>query len=154
MDAKDLLTSTPIQNKTTSDVTEVRPPNNLNEAEAAKQANLEALRQANVEKGNKRRNQAAEDAAVKHAQEHFDAATKREKQEELLAAHKADDSILESEEGPLLHIEQGTHKLTVIEQHGLNYNYLAHCSCAWQGRFMTLQLAEQQSKKHIFSKAA
>jgi hypothetical protein len=46
-------------------------------------------------------------------------------------------------------IEQGKHKLTITPEDRGVYNYHAKCSCAWEGRFMTTELAEMTAKKHV-----
>lgn len=49
-------------------------------------------------------------------------------------------------------IDHAGHKVTIVPEQGLTYNYKATCTCAWTGRFMTSDLAELEAKKHINSK--
>ena len=46
-------------------------------------------------------------------------------------------------------IEQGHHKVIIVPQQGLTYNYFAHCQCHWEGRFLTSSDAENAAKSHI-----
>jgi hypothetical protein len=46
-------------------------------------------------------------------------------------------------------ITEGTHHVTVVPQQGLNYNYYAECSCAWEGRYIHQDIAEAGAQQHI-----
>jgi hypothetical protein len=46
-------------------------------------------------------------------------------------------------------IEGKDHKVIILPEQGLTYNYRATCSCHWSGHFMTVELAERTAHKHI-----
>lgn len=49
-------------------------------------------------------------------------------------------------------IEQGNHKVIVKPERGLNYNFHALCTCAWEGRYLTQDVAEHAAKVHLANK--
>lgn len=46
-------------------------------------------------------------------------------------------------------ITEGTHHVTVVPQQGLTYNFYAHCTCAWEGRYLHQDIAESGARGHI-----
>lgn len=47
-------------------------------------------------------------------------------------------------------VEQGSHKVTVVTEHGLNYNFHGVCEgCGWEGRYLLQSDAETGAKQHL-----
>lgn len=47
-------------------------------------------------------------------------------------------------------VEQGNHKVTVVVEQGLNYNFYDLCEgCAWEGRYLHQDAAEDAAKEHL-----
>jgi hypothetical protein len=61
------------------------------------------------------------------------------------------DKTVDAKEGYIFKLEQGRHRLVIGPEHTGVYNFLARCSCGWEGRFMTSDLAELTAKKHVIT---
>lgn len=158
--------------KASGDITESKAQNNLNEAEANNQANvqadteaananpvsmtdeekakaalLEEQRVANIKEGEARKAAKLEADKIKYQSEHYNVDALKEKEAQLKEAHASvDDPLVET----TLQFNFGRHRVTVIPQKGTTYNYYAECSCAWQGRFLTQEMAEVTCKQHVY----
>lgn len=99
--------------------------NVLNVAEAKKQIELRTV---------------TEEAATKEIEVKKEIAPKRE-----LVVKKSS----ETDTHYTYSIEHGKHRLEIRPEKGLTYNYHAVCSCQWEGRFLTSDLAETAAKTHV-----
>jgi hypothetical protein len=151
-----------------SNVTEMKGNNTLNEAEAKEQAGVRAdaeagipsddekqkmlddARVATLKEGEERRAAKVEEDKKKFEKEHFDTATLKKQQDELKKAHAPEPEVAPSDY--IFEVNHGRHRLKIVSQSGMNYRYYAECSCAWQGRFMTQELAESTAKDHVFGR--
>ena len=73
------------------------------------------------------------------------AATELTKEKEEQAKHHEHDG----DPAYKFEISNATHHVRILPEQGLSYSYKAICTCAWQGRFMTTELAEETAKKHL-----
>jgi hypothetical protein len=129
--------------------TEANANDTMSEEAKAKQDLLDKSRAANLKEGEERREAKAEADKKKFDEEHFNAEELKLRDAQLKEAHASTDDTLSED---VLEISHGRHRVKVVPQKGLSYNYYAECSCAWQGRFMTQELAEVTAQKHVFGK--
>jgi len=129
--------------------TDANANDTMSEEDKAKQDLLDKARVANLKEGEERKAAKTEADKKKHDEEHFDVSELKRRDAELKEAHASTDDQLKDN---VLEINHGRHRVKVVPQKGLTYNYYAECSCSWQGRFLTQELAEVKSQNHVFGK--